>query len=371
VFKKQLQPWQKVDEEQLTKLRACLAGMEDENQSTLLLKKEREDWEVQEKLRTTREKVADRLKECRQKKLIFERKQAELQDTVTKNEQFIRDTDAKIEKAEKKAREETLEMRKHEEELAQYNKLRDRLIEEKNAEMRVISQNSQYKKYLESVVAENEEEYEGEIENVLNRHQTLEQGNLELQAQDVQVNAELDKRREEFQRKVTELTNAQLMINSELHGHQMQLERLRAERAELENKLTSAIEEREMKESEIGIITMAIEQLYQRAQQSCRDDRRRNAMVEATESKFGHREDLVLKEVSERLVDLMWMVEQGKKEMKERQGNVQVLEDTNLRPSTPKFVMVHDEPGGPREPKSAGATSGAGTDSLTLSGAIR
>ena len=41
------------------------------------------------------------------------------------------------------------------------------------------------------------------------------------------MNTELDKRREEFQRKVTELTNAQLMINSELHGHQMQLERLR------------------------------------------------------------------------------------------------------------------------------------------------
>lgn len=79
----------------------------------------------------------------------------------------------------------------------------------------------------------------------------------------------------------------------------MQLERLRAERAELENKLTSAVEEREMKESEIGIITMAIEQLYQRAQQSCRDDRRRNAMLEYTESKFGHREDLVLACVSE------------------------------------------------------------------------
>jgi len=229
--------------------------MEDENQSTLLLKKEREDWEVQEKLRTTREKVAERLKECRQKKLIFERKQAELQDTVTKNEQFIRDTDAKIEKAEKKAREETLEMRKREEDLSQYNKLRDRLLEE--------------------------------------------QGNLE---------------------------------------------------------------------SEIWIITMAIEQLYQRAQQSCRDDRRRNAMLEYTESKFGHREDLVLACVSERLVDLMWMVEEGKKEMKAKQGNVQVVEDTNLRPSTPKFVMVPDEPGSARE-KSAG-NSGVGTDSLTLSGPL-
>ena len=139
-----------------------------------------------------------------------------------------------------------------------------------------FSRSENCSRYLESVVAENEEEYEGEIENVLNRHQTLEQGNLELQGQDVQVlrlqcfldllrcchitskirfywarvhcplrrgrcpcnshpsirgreqvNAELDKRREEFQRKVTELTNAQLMINSELHGHQMQLERLR------------------------------------------------------------------------------------------------------------------------------------------------
>ena len=50
-----------------------------------------------------------------------------------------------------------------------------------------FSRSEECDRYLESVVAENEEEYEGEIENVLNRHQTLEQGNLELQHQDIKV----------------------------------------------------------------------------------------------------------------------------------------------------------------------------------------
>ena len=67
------------------------------------------------------------------------------------------------------------------------NKLRDRLLEEKNQEQQLISRNAQYKKYLESVVQENDEEYEGEVENLLNRHSTLQQGNAELQHSDVEA----------------------------------------------------------------------------------------------------------------------------------------------------------------------------------------
>lgn len=365
IFKKQLHPWQKVEDGQLAKLRACLAGMEEESQSTLLLKKEREDWGVQEELESTRQRVKDRLRDCRAKKAIFERKQAELRETVGKNEQFIRDTDAKIEKAEKKAREETQLMKQRLEELEMQNRLRDRLLEEKNQEMKIIAQNAQYKKYLESVVQENEEEYEGEIENLLNRHQTLEQGNIELQNHNAQVNARLDRRREELARDVAKLQNEQLMMNSELHGDQMKLERLRGERAELENKLTSAIEGRELKESHVGIITMAIEQLYQRAQQSCRDERRKTAMLEFTESKFGHREDLVLTVVTERLVDLLWMVEEGQKELASRRGHAG-LQD--LRVPEPEMKVEFELVDG-RDPlaKSTG-DSGSHTLSSALSG---
>merc|ERR1712230_205672 len=131
-------------------------------------------------------------------------------------------------------------------------------------EEKIIAQNSQFKKYLESVVNENEEDFKGEIENLLNRHNTLKGGNAELQQQDVEVNRKLDRRREDFQREFTKLQNEQLMVNSDFHNQQMEFEKLRAEKAELESKLTSAMDAREKYQSHIGIIGMAIEQLYQR-----------------------------------------------------------------------------------------------------------
>merc|ERR1719327_714982 len=196
--------------------------------------------------------------------------------------------------------------------------LKEKYTEEKIMEEKIIAQNSQFKKYLESVVQENEEDFKGEIENLLNRHNTLKGGNAELQQQDVEVNRLLDKKREDFQREYTKLQNEQLMVNSEFHNQQMEFERLRAEKAELESKLTSAYDEREKYQSHIGIIGMAIEQLYQRALQSCRDDRRKQAMEDHIVSKFGHRDDLVLECIEERMNELIWIVEQCKKEVESR-----------------------------------------------------
>merc|ERR1712139_132841 len=121
---------------------------EEESPSTLLLRKEAEDSVVQEELELTRRRVQDRLNDVRAKTAIFERKQAELRETVQKNKQFIRDTDAKIETAEKKAREETELMNKRLEEKKLIVSDRDKYMEEKIIEEKIIAQNSQFKKYL-------------------------------------------------------------------------------------------------------------------------------------------------------------------------------------------------------------------------------
>ena len=54
------------------------------------------------KLLSAHEQVQERLNDVKAKTAVFERKQAELRETVQKNKQFIRDTDAKIDTAEKK-----------------------------------------------------------------------------------------------------------------------------------------------------------------------------------------------------------------------------------------------------------------------------
>merc|ERR1719269_67821 len=122
------------------KQRAALANLEEESPSTLLLRKEAEDSVVQEELELTRRKVLDRLNDVKAKTAIFERKQAELRDTVQKNNQFIRDTDAKIETAEKKAREEVEQMNKRLEEQKTIKALKEKYNEEKITEEKIIAQ---------------------------------------------------------------------------------------------------------------------------------------------------------------------------------------------------------------------------------------
>jgi len=303
--------WQKIDDQKIKKLRAILASMQEESQSTQLLKKERENADVQTSLDTTRTSVGKRLGECRKKKFTFEKRQEELRKIVQENEQFIRDTDMKIEKAEKKEKEEKVECRKLDEEIKQHSQQLEEFQASKEAELKKISQNSLYKKYLEAVVQEFEEDFEGDIENLINRHKTLEAGNTELHQANQQLTDMLDKTREEWLTVKTELQNEHLMINSALHDSKMKYERYRAESSDLENRLNSALEEKELKESNVGIIHMAIEQLFTRAVQTCRLPQRKTAMLEYVDSKYERRLDLVLPSITERLQELQWILEKA------------------------------------------------------------
>jgi hypothetical protein len=303
--------WQKIDDQKIKKLRAILASMQEESQSTQLLKKERENADVQTSLDQTRTSVGKRLGECRKKKSTFEKRQEELRKIVQENEQFTRDTDMKIEKAEKKAKEEQVECRKLDEEIKQHSQQLEEFQASKEAELKKISQNSLYKKYLEAVVQEYEEDFEGDIENLINRHKTLEAGNTELHQANQQLTDMLDKTREEWLRVQAKLKDDHLMINSALHDSKMKYERYRAESTDLENRLNSALEEKELKESNVGIIHMAIEQLFTRTVQTCRLQQRKTAMLEYVDSKYGHRLDLVLPSITERLQELQWILEKA------------------------------------------------------------
>lgn len=115
------------------------------------------------------------------------------------------------------------------------------------------------------------------------------------------------------------------MINSTLHECQMNLERYRAESADLENRLNQALEEKELKESNIGIINMAIEQIFQRTVSTCRLPQRKKAMQEAVESKFGHRLDLVLQQVTQRVTELQWIYDKASAALKVEQQPAMVM----------------------------------------------
>lgn len=240
------------------------------------------------------------------------KKQGELRRHVLENEKALHELEANIEKSQKRAKDEQMECKKLNEEI---KTLELQLAEQeatKAAEQRKIRQTSQYKEFLEAVVQECDEDFEGDIELLMNRHSTLEQGNIELHRANGEVSGRFDELREKHLREQSMLQDEHLKISSQLHECQRQLDQARTESQEIEQKLNRALEEKEKGESEVGVIKMAIEQLFSRTVQSCRNPQRKKAMMDATDIKYapvrGDRSDMrfdeMLKQIGERVEDL-------------------------------------------------------------------
>merc|ERR1712228_148350 len=109
------------------------------------------------------------------------------------------------------------------------------------------------------------------------------------------------------------------------------LDKHRAESVEMEQRLNRALEEKELKESQVGVIQMAIDQLFQRTVTACRLKQRRKAMADAIDIKFapvrGDKADMrldeMLKQITERIEDLKTMQKMANDELSK---NVEVVE---------------------------------------------
>ena len=85
-----------------------------------------------------------------------------------------------------------------------------------------------FHRFLEGTVDPNEGEFD-EIPDVLNRYKTLHDANLDLKEVVESRESENDKLRAELNQLQRETQNAVLVNNSEIHGHQKQLENLRVQ----------------------------------------------------------------------------------------------------------------------------------------------
>lgn len=315
--------WQKVDNQKLAKLRGILSVLQEENQSTQLLKRERDEKEADSTLQETRRSVSQRLAVCKSKEVLFLRKQAELKKHVMDNERAIRDLEATIEKSERKVREEQAECKRLDLEIQQLTEEQNEQELARKIDQQKIQQISKYKRFLEEVVQCGEEDFEGDIEVLINRYATLEAGQEELQKSDQELQVRLDRAREECLKLQTKLQNEHLMISSKLHECQVDLDRHLAEAQELEGRLNRALEEKELKDAQLGVVQMAVEQLFSRAVTSCRLAPRKKAMLDATDVKFGpvrgDKADIKLEEmfnqVSERVEDLQDMARAAQEQL--------------------------------------------------------
>jgi len=304
--------WTKPDDRKLAKLRGILAALQEENQSTQLLKKESENAEAARALENTRQSTEARRQACKGREKAFLDKQAELLRHVKDSEKSLQELETNIEKNEKKSKDESNECKRLDKEKRQLEKQLSEQEAGKADEQKRIARTAQYKRFLEAVVQQANPEYEGDIENLMNRHNTLEAGNLELHHTNTDLITRLDQKREEALRVQTKLQNEHLMISSQLHECQVSLDKHRAESVEMEGRLNRALAEKELKESQVGVIHMAIEQLFVRAVTSCRLKQRRMAMLDAVDIKYapvrGDKNDAkleeMLKQITERIQDL-------------------------------------------------------------------
>jgi len=277
--------WKKVDDKKIAKLRGILKALQEENQHTQLLKMESRDKEAGRALDATRASVDLRLQACREREDLFVRRQGDLRRHVMENEKSLQELEANIEKGEKKSRDEQQECKSLDKEIRAREQELNEQEHLKAVEHNKIAQLSKYKRFLTTVVQECEEDFEGDVEVLMNRHRTLEAGNKELHQSAASLTENLDRTREECMRVQTKLQNEHLMISSSLHESQVTLEKYRAENQELEQRLNRALEEKEVKEGQVGVIQMAIEQLFTRALSSCRLKPRRKAMLSAVDIK--------------------------------------------------------------------------------------
>jgi len=315
--------WKRVDDKKIAKLRGILKALQEENQSTQLLKMESRDKEAGRALEATRGSVELRLQACREREELFVRRQTELRRHVMENEKSLQELEANIEKGEKKSRDEQLECRNLDREIRQKEEELSEQERIKEGEQKKIAQLERYKKFLAAVVQDCEEDFEGDIEVLMNRHSTLEAGNRELHEANAKMTDRWDRTREECLRVQTKLQNEHLMISSRLHECQVTLERHRAENQDLEQRLNRALEEKEVKTGQVGVIQMAIEQLFTRALSSCRLKQRRIAMLSAVDAKHapvrGDRSEALqeerLQQIIQRVEDLQEMYDETRNQL--------------------------------------------------------
>jgi len=345
--------WKKVDDQKIAKLRGILNALQEENQSTQLLKKESENKAAKQELDATRSSVQVRLGAVKEKEELFHSREAELQAHVQENEKSLHELETNIEKGEKKAKDELVECKRLDKEIESLQAEFKEHEGMKEDQQKKITLFSRYKKFLEMVVMEQETDFEGDVEVLINRHNTLEAGNKELFQANSGLTSQLDRVRDECQRVQTRLQNEHLRISSQLHECQVNLDKHRAESQELEARLNRALEEKELKESKVGVIQMAIEQLFSRTLASLKlNPSKKGAKPTAVDNKFqpvlGDKNDVklddMLRQIVERMEDLREILEKSDAALKPNVvEHVHLAEEVELKVH---FAQSHEGGGG-------------------------
>ncbi|KAL7746545.1 hypothetical protein RI367_008072 [Sorochytrium milnesiophthora] len=237
-------------------------------QSTVLLRKRKELQQVQLQLEKKRQEFKKRMQECREKQEELRAKQKQLRDRVQKFEKFLRENDAKRQRALAKA---LTERRLKELKEQEMHTLQAQLREEIAKHERIQRINELYipfEGYLQSVIAVLPSDYldvhEPHINDILMRHHTLNETNRDLMRTLQQQTDEIETQTNHLNDIMKMKSDTILVYNSQLGALQKKLDKVKAESAKMEHMVSEAIKTRKTRMLVLSETKLAINNIYQR-----------------------------------------------------------------------------------------------------------
>ncbi|KAI8907472.1 hypothetical protein DFJ77DRAFT_180125 [Powellomyces hirtus] len=210
-------------------------------QSTLLLQKKKEMQAVQAELEKRRLEFAKRMADCKDRQEGLRAKQKQIRDRVTKFEKFLKENDAKRQRANLKAQTEKKLREQKEQELSTLQRqLHQEQLKYANIQ-HLIKKYQIYEQYLQSVVDILPPDYldvnEPHINDILMRHKTLVETNEDLMGAVQTSQDEIESEQARLGELVKDKNDLILVHNSTLGTQQKRLDKLKQECAYLEQRL--------------------------------------------------------------------------------------------------------------------------------------
>jgi len=231
--------------------------------ATRLLEKRRQMFEVQEALDAQKEEFSRREDAFRRREEALRKKDLELQESLIKFNKFLQENESKRNRAIKRASDERKQREQKEAEITRLHEQLAQKMEDELALKKQVAQNTKYQEYLNNVVEFVTEDYH-EIQELLNRYQTLKDANHDLSDRQRAHEQENEDKRVSFSNFQKERANMILNANNEIASLQKKLESAESLTYRLQNEVDSTIRGMSDKTLELGQILSSVENLLER-----------------------------------------------------------------------------------------------------------
>ena len=271
--------------------------------ATKLLEKRRLMYEEQEKYEGSKDKFKKREEDLKIQESDLIKKDLDLQNQLIGFSNILQENQSKKDKAMKKIRAEEAQIKIKKDELNRRKEELESLRRQThNISIKVKSMKS-YEQYLEQVKEKNPDEY-SELADIRSRYETLKNSNIKISEKQREIQLEYENLKASKTNFVNR-TNIEIMsLNNQITNKQSEKEKMDDD----QNKMKGRQEEETAKElkktSEIGLILMAIDNLYNK----CMNGKNQSKYIRPSDSGSSMNKNKSFKENTEAAIKKLDMI---------------------------------------------------------------